>query len=80
MMETDYHLLAAHHLAHHHQLQEKAPLLEIHPLRRCLEIHLTRQLHQFHLRILGQEYHQQGGLYLRVINLRRGLMYLRVLL
>ena len=80
MMGTHNHLTAApRHLAHRHQLLEKPHLLEIHPLRRCLEIHLTRQFHQFHLRILEQEYHQQGGLYLWVINLRQGPLYLRVL-
>ena len=90
-MGTHSHLTAApRHLAHHHQPQEnrqeiclpqeKAPLLEIHPLHRCLEIHLSRQFHQFHLRILGREYHRQGGLYLWVINLLQGPLYLQVLL
>ena len=84
MMGTHNHLTAApRHLAHHHQLLEKPHLLEIHPLRRCLEIHLTRQFHQFHhrlIRTLGRVYLQQGGLYHQVINLRQGPLYRRVLL
>ena len=91
-MGTRPSLLAApHHLAPHHQPQEnhletRQPLenhLETHPSRRCLEVQLTRQFlrppRQL-IRTLGQEYHQQGGLHLRVINLLQGLMYLRVLL
>ena len=76
MLETSYHLVVRRQDLH------LLPL-ETHPTRQSLEIHLTHQFHQFHhqlIRTLGQVYHQQGGLYHQVINLRQALMYLQVLL